>query len=155
MNLGFSQEVFPQPHWSLLFPLPKIPKKYAPMMSNCLLRGTFRVKDGDAKSCSCPAFPTEIVSEKRIWGERWITAFLFCEKPRLYQGDPTWSKPKIWMNDRMRIGNYVGGWESQDHTEVTGYGWMQTSDSEVSLLAECVAGKYSGSLKSLQGTWAF
>ena len=53
-----------------LISLPKIPKKSAPMMSNCLLRGTFRVKDGDAKSCSCPAFPTEIVSEKGIWGER-------------------------------------------------------------------------------------
>lgn len=77
MNLGFSQEVFPQPHWSPLFPSQKYQKKYAPMMSNCLLSGTFRVKDGDAKSCSCPPFPTEIVSEKGIWGERY-ESLPFC-----------------------------------------------------------------------------
>lgn len=133
-------------HTGPLISLLKIPKKYAPTMSNCLLSGAFRVKDGDAKSCPCPAFPTGIVSEKGIWGERYESLPFFCEKPRLYQGDPTWSKPKIWMTDGTGIGNYDAGWESQDHTEVTGYGWMRTSDSEIGLLAERVAGEHAGSL---------
>lgn len=134
MNLSISQEMHPLAHWS---PFSHSPKYQRRTVLRCLMvsfSGAYRIK------MVMPSLVHILPSQQgwflrtESWG-RDMNYCHFCEKPRLYQGDPIWSKPKMWANDSVRLWIYVVGWGSEDHKGVEVYEWVNTSDSKLSLSA--------------------